>query len=834
MSKFYTHAINRKNRILVCGYDNGRRFKEQVHYRPYLFTPASAGKKTDYQTIHGQYVVKKEFESSSAMRQYRQQYEDVDGYEIYGLEQPQYLYLYDHFNHQKYDPKLIVTNSIDIEVDTENGYPNLEIADKEINAITMVYKDVTFAFGLKDYDSSLEEDNEDVKYFKCRDEEDLLIKFMKVWESEKFRPDVVTGWNIEFFDIPYIVMRLIRLFGEDFAKRLSPWGILESKDVFTFGRMQKVFFPLGVNVLDYMALYKKFVAVTKPQESYRLDHIAFVELGARKLDYSKYGSLNQLYIQNPQKYMAYNIRDSKLVMMIDDKHRLLELVYKIAFDSGVNMPDALGTVKAWDVAIHNYLLDRNIVVPKNKIIKTHSPVGGYVKAPIVGMHQWVVSFDLASLYPHLIMQYNIGPDTFVKQLGESYTAEQLMDCEHDELFEYLDKNQLAFAANSTVYTKDKTSFFSELMKTLFNERKEIKKRMLELKSKKEAGDNSHDDEIAMLDTIQYSLKVRLNSVYGAMSNEFFRWYDVRHAEAITMGGQLTIKWAERKMNEFMNDYLSTTGIDYVIASDTDSIYVNMHPIIKATGDITKREDEYLDWFCDKEVQPYLDKIFQELADNMRAKEQAMYMKREAIADRGVFIAKKRYMLNVLNNEGVQYDQPDVKIMGLESVRSSTPSACRVSIKEAFRIVLQESESDLQSFVSDFRKRFNEMSFDEIAKNSSVNGMDKYGSNETIYRKGCPMHVRGALLYNHLIKAKKLDREPIYEGDKIKFCYLNIPNPIHENIIAVAHGLPTELGLDDYLDRDTQFEKTFLEPVNAILSVINWTHEPVNSVMSFFE
>jgi len=841
MSKFYTHVINRRNKILVCGHDDKKRFKEVVDYQPYMFVPATKDSQTKYKDIYGKPVDKKRFRNSGEMRNFKNNFADIEGFKLYGIEFPHYLYIYEKYNKQVYDASQIVVCYIDIETDSKDGYPDLETADREINTISMVYNDIKFSFGLKDFIPK----EKSTKYFKCKNEVELFTKFLKVWTSERYRPDVVSGWNIEFFDIPYIAMRLIRVLGEDYAKMLSPWGILESKNVFSFGKQQKVFFPIGVSVLDYMHLYKKFVGVTKPQESYRLDHIANVELEERKIDYSEYGSLNGLYEQNPQLFVEYNIQDCVLVKRLNDKLKLIELIYKIAYDCGVNYTDALGTVRAWDIAIHNYLMDRDVVVSQSKMVKSHTPVGGYVKKPLTGMFNWVVSFDLRSLYPHLIMQYNIGPDTFKKMLDKEYSTEELIECEHKDYWDYLDKNDLSMAANSALFSKNKISFLSELMKTLFNERKTIKTKMLDLKSQKESGTKNLEDEIKRLDTHQYALKVRLNSAYGALCNIFFRWYDIRYAEAITKSGQLTIKLAEKRLNEFLNNWMGTITKDYIISMDTDSLLINMEPIVKElvkqnfSSEIPPTKDQItkvIDFFCRHEVQPFLDKIFKDLAENMRAYEQAMYMKREVIADVGVFIAKKRYMLNVLNNEGVQYDKPNLKIMGLESVRSSTPSACRTAIEESIRIILQEGESALQDYIEDFRKKFQTLPFVEIARNSSVNGIEKYSSPEIIYGKGCPIHVRGALLFNMLLKQHKMEKviDPIFEGSKIKFCYLKIPNPISENVISVANVLPKEFELEQYLDRQLQFEKTFLEPVNHILKVINWTSEPINSVADFFK
>lgn len=841
MSTFYTHAINRRNRILVCGYHDGERFLEQVKYEPYMFVPTKED--TEYHTIEGLPVTKKTFPSQYEMRKFRDLYSNVDGFEIYGLEHPHYLYLYDHYRKVDYDPLLIQTLYLDIEVDSENGYPDIERADREINAITMLYQNTSFVFGYGDYTPP---DNS-IHYVKCKNEHDLLTKFMKVWTSPTFRPDVVTGWACEFFDIPYIVMRLVNVLGHDVACKLSPWGLLEDKKLMSFGKENTVYTPVGVSVLDYMALYKKYVAVYKPQESYRLDHIAKEELNQQKLDYSEYGSLHKLYVGNHQKFIDYNLLDCQLVWRLNEKLRLLELTYQVAYDSGVNFMDVISPVKTWDITIHNFLLDRNIVVPKNKNNKKSNLAGGYVKAPLVGMHEWLVSFDLTSLYPHLIMQYNIGPDTFFSELKQKYTAEELIDGKHHKLHEYLDKHNLSFAANSCVYKKNKQSFLSILMQEMFEKRVVVKDRMQVLKQEREDSQDStlHDDEITKLDTEQYAIKIRLNSAYGALANEWFRWYDLRFAESITLSGQMTIKWISAKMNQFFNEHFSTDGVDYVIAVDTDSVYINMQPLIKILQDhpgnllLNETTDDIckaVDYFCDKVVQPFLNVIFEELSVSMRSYRQAMDMKREVIADRGFWVAKKRYGLNVLNNEGVQYDEPDVKILGFESRRSSTPSSCRSAIKEAITIILQDDEETLQKFIATFQVKFNTLPFAEIAKNSSVNGLTKYADSDTIYSKKTPIHVRGSLLFNRLLSKSEHtnDCDPIFEGDKVKFSYLIMPNPIGENVIACVNDLPEWTGLHEYIDRDEQFIRNFLEPMRSILSVIGWTEEPINKVTGFFK
>jgi DNA polymerase elongation subunit (family B) len=293
-------------------------------------------------------------------------------------------------------------------VDADQGFPDITTADKEITAITMKKNDMYIVLGCGEFVT----DNEKIKYIRCKDEHELLLKFLDVWRSKWFSPDLITGWNVEGFDIPYIVNRIRRVLGHNMAKKLSPWEILEERTIQFMGREQQVFIPVGISTLDYLQLYKKFSFTN--QESYRLDHIAFVELGERKMDYSEYDSLFGLYKNDFQKFIEYNIKDVDLVDRLDEKLKLIEQVFAIAYDGKVNYQDAFTSVRMWDVIIHNYLLNQRIVVPQLRVgNKDGQIIGAYVKDPKKGMHKWVVSFDLNSLYPHIIMQYNISPETYI-------------------------------------------------------------------------------------------------------------------------------------------------------------------------------------------------------------------------------------------------------------------------------------------------------------------------------------------------------------------------------------------------------------------------------------
>ena len=407
---FYTNVFTYKGKIYLRGIDeNDEPFKEIIKYKPYLFINSPTGE-GDYRTIYGDKVIKKDFASISQARKYIQQFDDVEGHTIYGISIFEYLYVNDIWEDDiEYDPSLISIVSLDIE--TKIGDTDIttavQTAPNEVTAITLSKNGKFYTFGCGDY----VQHHEDVTYIKCKDELDLLEKFLTAWEY--LNPDVMTGWNIEFFDIPYLVNRIRRLMGESFVKRLSPWGLVSPYQVELKGQKIDTYNLEGIANLDYISLYKKFIFVK--QESYALDHIAYVELGEQKLDYSEYANLDELHDKDYQKYIEYNIRDTYLVNELDSKLKLIELIFAMAYDSKVNYRDTMTTVRQWDVIIHNYLLKHNIVVPPMEVSSASSLVGGYVKDPYVGGHEWVVSFDLNSLYPSLIQQYNISPDKHIEK-----------------------------------------------------------------------------------------------------------------------------------------------------------------------------------------------------------------------------------------------------------------------------------------------------------------------------------------------------------------------------------------------------------------------------------
>ena len=828
--RFYTNVQMVGDSFLVRGYENGERFQTREKFQPTLFV--SSNKKTNYKTLEGNYVEAIKPGSVRDCREFIKKYDGVEDFNIYGNERFIYQYISEKYSadHIEFDISKINLVTIDIEVASENGFPDVESAAEEILLITI--QDYTtkeiITWGKGPF--KLKQGNHYYKQF--NNEIDLLNDFINWWMENT--PDIITGWNCELYDMPYICRRMDRILGEKLMKRLSPWGLVTEREIFVAGRKQLFYDIGGVCQLDYLNLYKKFTY--KAQESYRLDHIANVELGQKKLDHSEFDTFKDFYTNGWQKFVEYNIIDVELVDRLEDKMKLIELALTMAYDAKVNYNDVFFQVRMWDSIIYNDLKKRNIVIPPKKgSVKDEKYAGAYVKEPIPGRYDWVVSFDLNSLYPHLIMQYNISPETLIEQRHPSATVDRFLNQEIS-LEMYADN---AVCANGAMYRKDKRGFLPVLMERIYNERKVYKKKMLAAKQQYEKTPTKElEKEIARCNNVQMAKKIQLNSAYGAIGNQYFRYYKLANAEAITLSGQVSIRWIERKLNGYLNKLLKTEDKDYVIASDTDSVYLCLDALVsKVYGDAPEKSKvvNFLDKACQTQIEPFIEKSYQELADYLNAYDQKMQMKRENIADRGIWTAKKRYILNVWDSEGVRYEEPKLKVMGIESVKSSTPAPCRSMLKDAFKIIMTRTEDEVISYIDECRKKFKSLPPEEISFPRSVSDVEKFRDRSTIYRKGTPIHVRGALLFNHYIKDRKLTNKYslIQNGEKIKFCYLKIPNTIHENVFSFIQEFPKELDLIKYVDYDLQFDKSFVEPLKAILDAIGWSVEKTVSLEDFF-
>ena len=812
---FYTNVIQWGNDLLVRAVINDKREKFRVKYSPTLYAPVE--KKTPYKNLDGSYVTNLKF---STMKEAREWVDTMKSqpHLVYGNTQYPYTYISDTYSGRvDWDLEKLLIVTIDIEVQCENGFPSPKDAEEELLSITIKNHQSKriVVWGLHEYQNY----RDDVTYILCKNEKDLLDKFLSFWESHT--PDIITGWNTEFFDIPYVCNRIKKLFGEDELKRLSPWGGVRDREVYQMGRHHQIYDIQGIAALDYFDLYRKFTY--SAQESYRLDHIAFVELGEKKAG-NPYETFREWYTKDYQSFIEYNINDVELVDKLEDKMKLIELSLTMAYDAKVNYTDVLGSVRYWDILIYNYLREKNIVIPqKIKAEKVEKFEGAYVKDPIVGMHKWVMSFDLNSLYPHLIMQYNISPETLVN------SKDELEEGMVDKILEgkIITSKEHCMTPNGALFRKDKRGFLPEIMETMYNDRVKFKRLLLEARQKYEDTKNPQLlKDISRYNNIQMAKKISLNSAYGAIGNNWFRYFDLMVATAITTSGQLSIRWIEKALNIYLNKILDTKDEDYVIASDTDSVYITFDVLVDRvfeSGGTPEKITNFLDKIAKEKLEPFILKSYTALAKSMNAYEQKMEMSREVIADKGIWTAKKRYILNAWDVEGVRYKTPQLKIMGIEAVKSSTPAVCRQKIKDALNIIMTSNEKELNAFIQDFRDEFMSLPPEDIAYPRSVNGLKKFSSSNGMFAKGAPIHCKGAILYNHLVRKHKLSNKYplIQEGDKIKFLHMKQPNIYTSSAFSFVTSFPKELDIVDRIDYDEQFTKSFVEPLRFITEKIRW-------------
>lgn len=795
---------------------------------------------------------------------------------VYGNSRYQYAFLDDMYpggNGIEADISTAEVFTIDIETECEFGFPNPIQAPEPVNAITIYSRQrgVYYVLSTLDYTPHLE----NVKFSRCTSEFDLLSKFVGI--MREIQPEIITGWNVEFFDITYLVNRCKKILGDKVTKTISPFGIISERNVEMFGKPQQTFDIAGIQILDFLQLYKKFTYGLK--ESYKLDFIAEYELGEKKVDYSEYGtSLHHLYKANTQKFIEYNIHDVTLVKKMDEKLLFVDLAMLIAYRAKVNYSDVFAQVAMWDALTVNYLKNTKKVIVdffKESGHKQEKFTGAYVRDPIRGLYRWVVSFDLNSLYPSIIMGLNISPEKLFNKVPwlniDDFVVNKLYQ---SKIKETALKTGCCIAANGAYFKNDGPGFLPEILDLMYSERKAQKKIMLQAKGMAEKAKgflkNASSDTTfykdhmisglnvlsisdlenatkvqleqvisackkleVVYDARQMATKINLNSCFGVLGNPHFRWYDVNQAEAITVTGQLCIKWISARLNEYLSKILGE-NYNFAVYGDTDSCYIDFSPIVqKYWPDKTDDEVvEALDKLCQSKVEPFIEEKYIELEGLLNQAQHRLVMGREAIGP-AAFFMKKRYIMHVFDSEGVRYASPKMKIMGLESVRSTTPKFFRGHLEESYKLMLTKfNESQIQEYVSMVRSDFEKLEVEQYSRPTGVQGINERGGDLSL--KGIPAHVRAAMIYNKLVDEKGLqgDLPKLQDGDKMKFLYIKEPNPAQSHVIGFIDILPKEFNLHEYVDKQKMFDDNFMQPITRCLETFGWSAEPRVDLMQF--
>lgn len=843
----YTYCKQYGNKVLLRDTDNIKPMRVTKHSWNVYFEDL----KGEYKSIHKRALRKDTYETVKAATDAKKMNENY--LKVYGAKTFGYQYIRDKYlGKTPVTPKDLYIANIDIETGRDKkGYSSPEEARCPITSITLhdISADRYIVWGYHKDGYIPKSDN--VVYVNCNHETDMMYKFVGYIASKY--PDIITGWNVEQYDVTYIINRLGKLFEDrdDMVAALSPFGIVNEREIHdAFGKTKQAYDIVGISTLDYLNLFKKFTY--KTPENYKLDTVAHLILKDNKIDYSEYANLQDLFEKNYEKFIDYNIKDTTIVARLDDKLKLFDLVLSIAYKAGINYNDVVSPVQTWDVLIYNSIMDKGIV-PSCEMPNAEGGayIGGYVKEPETGMYNWIVSCDLNSLYPHLQMGLNISTE---KRVQDHQLPQDLLDIRDslittemginkllDEKIDTsaLKKYNVSLAPNGQFYKRDSDGIVPIILEGLYNERKTVKRSMLDDKQKMQDDKNLNiTNQIEAKNTLQMALKILMNAEYGALANKYFRYFELRNAEAITSSGQLAILWVAKHLNIFLNRILKTEEEDYVIAIDTDSVYLNLEYLVDkfVRPKVTSTENvvNILDGWSSNILEPEIARIYGELAEYVNAHKQKMNMSREVIADKGFWTGKKRYALNVHDSEGVRYTEPDAKVMGLECVRSSVPEFCRIKIKKCIDIILTKSEADVQDFILETKDEFFKQLPENIAFPRGTNNIEKWVDHKGMPKRGTPIHVRGCIVYNLYLDKNKFTDEKIQSGDKIKFCYIKKPNIFKSHVLSFPPSINRDVynELQSEIDYEQQWYGTFFKPINAIMQCIGWSAERINSVLDF--
>jgi len=837
MSRCYTYCQQRGNYLLYRGIDNGRQVLEKIEFKPTLYVSSKKPNPEWKSLYEGSPLDAVNFDSIKDAKNFIETYKDVHGMEIHGFQKFQYQFINETFPEDiEYNLSDLVILTLDLEVvdpEIERGFPDIRTADTPIVTVSLHNSKTnkTIVMGYKEYKKQAEDDFE---YKLYKDEAEMLKRLVEYFQVNK--PDVLTGWNTEGFDTPYMINRIMRVLDESWVKKLSPFGIVNEKITKVNDREVQTYDIMGLIELDYLLLYKKYGSFGG-KESYALGFIAQDELGKTKKELPG-TSFRDNYVNHFGKFVQYNSEDSVLVKELEEKLKLIELAFAMAYMYKCNVQDVFRTVVPWEIFIFNHLAKEKIAVPPRRPGMKGLVEGAWVMMPEIGMHGWTMTFDFASLYPSIIRQWNISPETFRPADVDIGVQDWLSNNEKSqEALGIAQSYNCTVAANGAMYSKEKQGFLAALMEYCMVERKVAKKSMLKLEAEYQTTKNAAlIPKISALNNKQMALKLAANSLYGALGNEGFHYYDYRMAEAITLTGQLCDIHLGNHLSKKFNKILKTENVKYTIYGDTDSLFLNCQPIVDkfVNGKNIDQITAFLDKFADQVCQPAIDESVAEIYNMTNSFDNVMSSKREAIASKCLFRGKKNYAMYVHDSEGVKYDPPKLKVMGIEIVRSNTPQWCRKNLKECLLMIFEKDEQSLQNHFKTIEKAFLALSAHEIARPTGVSDISKYWDGKKVKPGAIPMHVRAAINYN-IAAASIPELEQIINGGKIKYVYLKLPNPIRQNVIGFPSHmkLPVAFGLDKYVDYTVQFEKTFKNVMESLTVPAGWDLEERSTLEAFY-
>ena len=829
----------RDNNVILLTWDNdGKRVTHEMSYEPYLYIETK--KDTQYKSIFGTSLKKRSFNSPSHRNRFINDTGTTRVFENLRWDQQ---FLIDLFastaREDSFSQHSIKTWFIDIETYSPGDFPTPERASDQINVIT-VYDTITKKFTTWGT-SKLRKKIPGCDYRYCETEKEMLQAFLHMISVDP--PDILSGWNSEFFDIPYIINRIARVFDEDTCHRLSPVGTIYPRTLRTqFGRETIRWFIDGISCIDYLDVYKKFSVGLR--ESYKLDSIAELELGEKKIDYGNM-NLAQLADDDWQTFVEYNVQDVNLLVRMEEKLRYIELLRMLAYTGLTTFESAMGTLPVITGAAVLTARDKNLILPtfiRNDDSGQYE--GAYVSSPQKGFQSNIISFDANSLYPNTMITLNLSPETKIgkivsqenNKISIRLTSGKVVHLSPEKFYKYIKAEKISISKAKFLFSQKKKGIMPEIVDKIYQSRVEIKKELKTLKlrlSKMNATDSDYEQietRVKQLDIKQFTLKILINTVYGYFGNKYAPLGDPDIARSITLTGQAVIKESNKILTKYIHDkYECSEDYNPVIYNDTDSSYITIERAIQGedvdfktpTGTVSEDAKKIAG-----DIEDYLNEHITIWASNvLNSHDPRFVFKREVMCDSGIFLSKKRYVLHVLDDEDIPCEK--FKYTGVEIVRTTMPAGIKPAVRDIIETMIttknfnQTNDKFIQTY-----DLFKNLPVDDISFVMGIKDYDKYADrcNDFILAKHMPIHTKAAYVYNMLLEKYELDKdyEKISSGDKVRYYYTKLPNRYNINSLAYKYYLPPELLKDFPIDKEKMFEKIVYSIVERFYDAVGWT------------